>query len=193
MEASQTRDRTCVPCIARWLNHWATREVPRLANLIRTSKNVEWLELDWSISHSYVVWNLQEIYFCGKIVSNSTWVRNTHALSFKFYLSEIYSCALVAFFLKKWSGIRHFPFCGSAISLVASKVSELIFIKLGQMARAGGMCMGVLYGWGLKGHTSLPITSHWQGLSHIVRAKSEGCQEIQSGHVPRKMTDCLGE
>ena len=72
MEASQTRDRTCVPCIARWLNHWATREVPRLANLIRTSKNVEWLELDWSISHSYVVWNLQEIYFCGKIVSNST-------------------------------------------------------------------------------------------------------------------------
>ena len=25
-----TRDRTCVPCIARWiLNHWTTRKVPR--------------------------------------------------------------------------------------------------------------------------------------------------------------------
>ena len=76
---------------------------------------------------------------------------------------------------------------------MASKFSKLIFIKLGQMARAGGMCMGALYGLGLKGHTSLPVTSHWQGLSHIVRAKSEGCQEIQSGHVPRKMRDCLGE
>ena len=27
--SSLTRDRTCVPCIARWiLNHWATKEVP---------------------------------------------------------------------------------------------------------------------------------------------------------------------
>ena len=28
VESSQTRDRTCVPCTARWiLNYWATREV----------------------------------------------------------------------------------------------------------------------------------------------------------------------
>ena len=28
VESSQTRDKTCVPCIVRWiLNHWATREV----------------------------------------------------------------------------------------------------------------------------------------------------------------------
>ena len=29
--SARTRDRTCVPCIARWIfNHWATREVPGL-------------------------------------------------------------------------------------------------------------------------------------------------------------------
>ena len=29
--SSRTRDRTCVPCIARWIfNHWTTREVPGL-------------------------------------------------------------------------------------------------------------------------------------------------------------------
>ena len=29
VESSQIRDRTCVPCIGRWmLNHWTTREVP---------------------------------------------------------------------------------------------------------------------------------------------------------------------
>ena len=55
------------------------------------------------------------------------------------------------------------------------------------------MCLGALYRLGLKGHTSLLVTSHWQGLRHIVRAKSEGYQEIQSGHVPRKLRDCLGE
>ena len=31
VESSWTRDRTCVPCIGRWiLNHWITREVPKL-------------------------------------------------------------------------------------------------------------------------------------------------------------------
>ena len=29
VESSRTRDRTCVPCIGRWiLYHWTTREVP---------------------------------------------------------------------------------------------------------------------------------------------------------------------
>ena len=29
--SSPTRDQTCIPCIGRWiLNHWTTREVPRL-------------------------------------------------------------------------------------------------------------------------------------------------------------------
>ena len=32
MESSQTRDRTCVPCVGRWIpNHWTTREVPILS------------------------------------------------------------------------------------------------------------------------------------------------------------------
>ena len=34
--SSPTRDRTCVPCIGRWiLYHWATREVPKVHRLLR--------------------------------------------------------------------------------------------------------------------------------------------------------------
>ena len=34
MESSQIRDQTQVPCVGRWiLNHWTTREVPRMGVL----------------------------------------------------------------------------------------------------------------------------------------------------------------
>ena len=34
VESSQTRDQTQVPCVGRWiLNHWTTREVPRMGVL----------------------------------------------------------------------------------------------------------------------------------------------------------------
>ena len=39
--SSQTRDRTCVPCIARWiLNHWTTREVPDFLLQLLGSKSL---------------------------------------------------------------------------------------------------------------------------------------------------------
>ena len=47
VESSRTRDRTCVPCISRWiLNHWPTRQVLTYINqdreaLVQEEKDAE--------------------------------------------------------------------------------------------------------------------------------------------------------
>ena len=48
---SWARDRTCVPCIGRWiLNHWTTREVPQF---------MSWFTSSWifKITPFFTVWN----------------------------------------------------------------------------------------------------------------------------------------
>ena len=52
VESSQTRDRTHVPCIGRWiLNHWSTREVPLFAIECHLVKNfIKWKKLWWNES-----------------------------------------------------------------------------------------------------------------------------------------------
>ena len=50
MESSWTRDQTQVPCIGRWiLNHWTTREVPRMGFLKESLKKyVAAIAADWT-------------------------------------------------------------------------------------------------------------------------------------------------
>ena len=48
---SWARDRTCVPCIGRWiLNHWTTREVPQFTSWFTSS----WI---FKITPFFTVWN----------------------------------------------------------------------------------------------------------------------------------------
>lgn len=113
--------------------------------------------------------------------------------SFKVYLSEKYSCAVVGFFPQEVIRHQAFSILWFCYLPCGFQVFQAYFYQAGANGKSWRDVHGSIVWLRLERAHILPFTSHWQGLSHIVRAKSEGCQEIQSGHVPRKMRDCLGE
>ena len=90
VESSRTRDRTCVPCISRWmLNHWLTRQVLSYINqdreaLVQKEKDIEgirqsrntsrhlWKLVPWQRKYSSF-WKQERVNKVGQIPPERIW------------------------------------------------------------------------------------------------------------------------